>query len=67
VCFALGSQVQKGLYGDAPDLSKLIDNGNTPYTTDFRSVYATVIERWLGTPADVLLGQKWGQLGFLAA
>ncbi len=67
VCFALGNGVRQGLYGDAPNLAKLVDNGNVPYTTDFRSVYATVIERWLGTPADVLLGQAFPQLGFVAA
>ena len=65
--FALGNSVQRGLYGDAPNLAALIDNGNVPYTTDFRRVYATVIERWLGVPHEALLGQRWEQLGFLAA
>jgi uncharacterized protein (DUF1501 family) len=65
--FALGNGVQRGLYGDAPDLAALVDNGNVPYTTDFRRVYATVIERWLGVPHEELLGQRWDQLGFLAA
>jgi len=67
VLFALGNGVQSGLYGDAPNLAALIDNGNVPYTTDFRRVYATVIERWLGVPHEALLGQRWEQLGFLAA
>lgn len=67
VLFALGNGVQPGLFGDAPDLSALVDNGNVPYTTDFRRVYATVIERWLGVPHAELLGQQWEQLGFLAA
>jgi uncharacterized protein (DUF1501 family) len=67
VMFALGNGVQRGLYGDAPNLAALVDNGNVPYTTDFRQVYATVIERWLGVPHDALLGQRWDQLGFLAA
>jgi uncharacterized protein (DUF1501 family) len=67
VLFALGNGVQRGLYGDAPNLAALVDNGNVPYTTDFRRVYATVIERWLGVPHEALLGQKWEQLGFLAA
>ena len=67
VLFALGNGVQRGLYGDAPDLGALVDNGNVPYTTDFRQVYATVIERWLGVPHEELLGQRWEQLGFLAA
>jgi len=67
VMFALGNGVQKGMYGDAPDLSALVDNGNVPYTTDFRRVYATVMDRWLGVPHEALLGQKWEQLGFLGA
>jgi uncharacterized protein (DUF1501 family) len=67
VMFALGGGVQKGLYGDAPNLAALVDNGNVPFTTDFRRVYATVMERWLGVPSEELLGQKWDPLGFLAA
>ena len=67
VMFALGNGVQRGLYGDAPDLAALVDNGNVPYTTDFRRVYATVIDRWLGVPHEALLGQRWDQLGFLPA
>lgn len=67
VLFALGNGVTRGLYGDAPNLGALVDNGNVPFTTDFRRVYATVIERWLGVPHEELLGQRWEQLGFLAA
>jgi len=67
ILFALGNGVQGGLYGDAPNLASLIDNGNVPYTTDFRRVYATVIERWLGVPHEALLGRRWEHLGFLAA
>lgn len=65
VLFALGNGVQPGLFGDAPDLAALIDDGNVPYTTDFRRVYATVLERWLGVPHEALLGRQWEQLGFL--
>lgn len=67
VLFALGDGVQRGLYGDPPDLKNLVDNGNVPFTTDFRRVYATVIERWLGVPSEPLLGQVWEPLGFLKA
>ncbi len=67
VMFALGNGVQRGIYGDAPSLSKLVDNGNLSFTTDFRSVYSTVIERWLGVPSEALLGKKWDQLGFIRA
>ncbi len=65
VCFALGSQVQGGIFGETPSLDNLIDKGNLQYTVDFRQVYATVIERWLGVPSNDLLGQQWDQLGFL--
>ena len=30
--------------------------GNLAFTTDFRSVYATVLERWLGRPSQAILG-----------
>jgi uncharacterized protein (DUF1501 family) len=67
VMFALGSGVKTGFYGDQPSLSKLIDNGNLSFTTDFRQVYATVIERWLGTPSAPLLGKQWDQVDFIPA
>ena len=67
VMFALGNGVRRGIYGDAPSLSRLVDNGNLSFTTDFRSVYSTIIERWLGVPSEALLGKKWDQLGFIPA
>ena len=67
VMFVLGNGVKKGLYGDQPSLSKLVDNGNLSFTTDFRSVYATLIEKWLGTPSEPLMGKQWPTLGFLNA
>ena len=66
VLFALGKGVTRGLYGNAPNLAALVDNGNVPYTTDFRRVYATVIDRWLGVPSEELLGARWEPLGFVA-
>jgi len=67
MCFALGGGVKQGMYGEPVSLTNLIDKGNLNYTTDFRSVYATVIERWLGVPHEALLGKRWDQLGFIAA
>ena len=66
IAFVMGNAVQKGLYGDQPSMSKLIDNGNLSFTTDFRSVYATVLDTWLGVPSEALLGKKWDTLGFVA-
>jgi uncharacterized protein (DUF1501 family) len=67
VMFALGSGVKQGFYGDQPSLSQLVDNGNLAFTTDFRSVYATVIDKWLGIPSAPLLGKQWPDLGFIGA
>lgn len=63
--FVIGSSVKRGLYGDQPSLAQLIDQGNLQYTTDFRSIYATVIERWMGIPAEPLLGGRWEALSFV--
>ena len=65
--FVLGTPVQGGFYGERPDIGRLVDD-NLRFTTDFRSVYATVLERWLGAPAEAVLGnQRFEQLPFLAA
>ena len=51
--FIAGKGVKGGLYGRHPSLTDL-DDGNLKMTTDFRRVYATMIEEWLGcheTPA----------------
>jgi len=66
--FCVGRAVRGGFYGDYPALSNLDGNGNMKYTVDFRSLYATVLDRWLGQdPAatDSLLGATYARLGFL--
>ena len=47
-----------GLYGQAPDLSRLDSSQNMAYTTDFRQLYATVARDWWGVnPEDVVRGR----------
>jgi uncharacterized protein (DUF1501 family) len=46
--FVAGKQVKGGQYGDVPSLTKLDAGDNLIYTTDFRRVYATMIDGWLG-------------------
>jgi uncharacterized protein (DUF1501 family) len=73
LAFCVGRSVRGGFYGAYPDLSDLDGNGNMRFTTDFRSLYATVLERWLGltaTQTDALLAQgaavpPYPRLGFL--
>jgi uncharacterized protein (DUF1501 family) len=45
--FVVGKGVKGGFYGRHPSLTDL-DDGNMKMTTDFRSVYATMMEEWLG-------------------
>lgn len=63
--FLVGGGVKGGIYGTLPDLQKT-NMGNVAFSTDFRSVYATVIERWLGRPSQKILGGTFSQLTALA-
>jgi uncharacterized protein (DUF1501 family) len=63
--FLIGGGVKGGVYGTAPDLSST-NMGNVRYTTDFRSVYATVLERWLGRPSTTVLGGSFAKIPVLA-
>jgi uncharacterized protein (DUF1501 family) len=58
VNFVIGNAVKGGLYGAAPSLTNLVLDGNLEITTDFRRVYATLIEEWMGVDAGAVLGQK---------
>jgi uncharacterized protein (DUF1501 family) len=67
IMMALGGAVRGGLYGTAPNLragadNPTLENGSRDvrFETDFRSVYATVIERWLGANAADVLGGNFG-------
>src|SRR5262245_52065554 len=46
--FVAGKKVKGGQYGKIPSLTQLDEGDNLVYTTDFRSVYASMITRWLG-------------------
>ncbi len=52
--FIIGNPIKGGFYGEPPSLSNL-DNGNLRYTTDFRSVYRTILENYLGADATAVL------------
>jgi uncharacterized protein (DUF1501 family) len=56
--FVIGDRINGGMYGDQPSLSKLVD-GDLAVTTDFRDIYASVLERELkADPAQILGGWK---------
>ncbi len=59
--FVLGGRVKPGLFGKYPSLTNL-DNGDLKFNTDFRSVYGSVLEKWLGAPSAEVLGRKFPML-----
>jgi len=59
--FVAGAPVNGGLIGIAPRLDDLAD-GDVQMTIDFRQVYATVLERWLGLPPVEILGSAFQSL-----
>jgi uncharacterized protein (DUF1501 family) len=66
VMMAMGGGVRGGIYGTAPNLRAAPDNptlensGNdVHYETDFRSVYARVIDSWLGADSVSVLGANF--------
>jgi uncharacterized protein (DUF1501 family) len=58
--YLIGKPVKGGHYGRAPSLTELDEGDNLVFSTDFRRVYATVIERWLGyRDADRILSGRF--------
>jgi uncharacterized protein (DUF1501 family) len=64
--FLIGKSVKGGLYGPKPDLTKL-DDGDLAYAIDFRQVYATALDDWMGGDSMAVLGQKFETLPVLRA
>ncbi len=63
--FVAGGAVKGGLFGMPPALDRLDGNGNLPFAVDFRSYYATFLERWWKMPARPILGGNTMPLDFL--
>jgi uncharacterized protein (DUF1501 family) len=53
------------VYGEHPSLTDLDPNGDLVHATDFRSVYATVVERWLGHDAGGIIAGDYQNVAFL--
>jgi uncharacterized protein (DUF1501 family) len=62
--FVLGSRVRGGILGSAPRLD-VPKNQDLAYSTDFRGVYGTVLDRWLGSPSGRILGGPFPAVPFL--
>jgi uncharacterized protein (DUF1501 family) len=62
--FVFGKQVRPGIHGRQPSLTDLTD-GDLKHAIDFRSVYATVLDRWLGADPVKILGSEFERVPFL--
>jgi uncharacterized protein (DUF1501 family) len=56
--FVAGGRVKSGLIGKHPSLTDL-DEGDLKHTTDFRAVYAAVLDQWLGVASEPVLRAKF--------
>ena len=64
VAFVLGGGVKGGQYSTPVSLTQLVHGGNLQHTVDFRRVYTTLIEEFLGhTKSQEVLGSRFQTLG----
>lgn len=59
-----GGLKQKGMINAISDLQNL-DNGDLKYAVDFKSVYATLLNKWLDAEDEKILGEKFSLMGFI--
>ncbi len=62
-----GGRVRGGLYGEAPDFTRLDSTGNVQHAVDFRALYATALERWWGMDAAGVLRGRYAPLELIKA
>ena len=61
--FVAGGKIKSGFMGTFPSLaSAALHRGDVPYTTDFRSVYATILKDWLRADPAAVLGKLFSTL-----
>lgn len=60
----VGGKVKSGIVGKHPSLTEL-EQGNLKHHTDFRQVYATILDRWLGANSKEVLGATFEGLEVL--
>jgi uncharacterized protein (DUF1501 family) len=66
-CWIIGDNVKGGLYGEYPSLKRedLEDGGDLLHNVDFRSVYSTILDKWLGLNPKPIVGGSFEQIDFL--
>ena len=62
--FISGGLKEKGILNAMPNLADL-NEGDLKHTVDFKNVYATVLNKWLGANDSLILGKKNAYLNFV--
>ena len=62
--FVVSPKCRAGVIGQHPSLTDL-DDGDLKFHTDFRSVYATLLDRWLGIASEPVLGSAFKTVDFV--
>ena len=62
--FISGGLKEKGILNTLPDLADL-NEGDLKHQVDFKNVYATVLNKWLGTDDKIILGKQYDYLKFI--
>lgn len=64
--FIIGENLKrKGFYNKEANLSNLDDNGDLKFEIDFRTIYATVLDKWLEVDDKKVLNTSFSQLDFI--
>jgi uncharacterized protein (DUF1501 family) len=66
VSLLFGTALRGGVHGGQPELESLDENGNLVHRVDFRQLYATVIEDWMGGASAEVLGRPFEKLEVIA-
>ncbi|MCP3939611.1 MAG: DUF1501 domain-containing protein [Actinomycetia bacterium] len=67
VALVIGANVSGGLVGNYPSLTDLDSRQNLKPVVDFRSMYATVLDSWLGADSNEVLGGEFEALPLFMA
>ena len=62
--FISGGLKEKGVLNAMPNLADL-NEGDLKHTVNFKNVYATVLNKWLGADDSLILGNKFDHLNFV--
>ncbi len=64
--FIIGEKLKRqGLYNNLASLSDLDDNGDLKYEIDFRTIYATILNKWLQVDDERILNKSFSHLDFI--